>query len=73
MDAGAGFALKNMNNFGGSLVLGTPIAPMGTRAVIELVKEPVQHGGGFGLFAGCAAGAKCDGSRRRGSRLLLPR
>ena len=29
---------------------------MRTRAVIELVKEPVQHGGGFGLFAGCAAG-----------------
>ncbi len=26
------------------------------RAVIELVEELVQHGGGFGLFAGCAAG-----------------
>ena len=29
---------------------------MGTRAVIELVEELVQRGGGFGLFAGCAAG-----------------
>ena len=26
------------------------------RAVIELVEELVQRGGGFGLFAGCAAG-----------------
>ncbi len=29
---------------------------MAARAVIELVQELVQRGGGFGLFAGCAAG-----------------
>jgi acetyl-CoA acetyltransferase len=51
-----GFALEKMNNFGCSLVWGHPQAPMGTRAVIELVEELVQRGGGFGLFAGCAAG-----------------
>jgi acetyl-CoA acetyltransferase len=51
-----GFALEKMNNFGCSLVWGHPQAPMGTRAVIELVEELMQRGGGFGLFAGCAAG-----------------
>ncbi|HRP96563.1 MAG TPA: thiolase family protein [Rhodocyclaceae bacterium] len=48
-------ALK-MNNYGSSLVWGHPQAPMGTRAIIELVEELVLRGGGYGLFAGCAAG-----------------
>ena len=29
---------------------------MGTRAIIELIEELVQRGGGYGLFTGCAAG-----------------
>jgi acetyl-CoA acetyltransferase family protein len=51
-----GVALEKMNNFGCSLVWGHPQAPMGTRGVIELIEELAQRGGGFGLFAGCAAG-----------------
>ncbi|MDX1374951.1 MAG: thiolase family protein [Burkholderiales bacterium] len=51
-----GVALERMNNFGCSLVWGHPQAPMGTRAVIELIEELAQAGGGFGLFTGCAAG-----------------
>lgn len=45
-----------MNNYGSSLVWGHPQAPMGTRGIIELIEELVVRGGGFGLFAGCAAG-----------------
>jgi len=51
-----GADLMNMNNFGCSLVWGHPQAPMGTRAVIELIEELALRGGGFGLFTGCAAG-----------------
>jgi acetyl-CoA acetyltransferase family protein len=51
-----GADLMNMNNFGCSLVWGHPQAPMGTRAIIELIEELALRGGGFGLFTGCAAG-----------------
>lgn len=51
-----GVDLGRMNNFGCSLVWGHPQAPMGTRAIIELIEELAQRGGGFGLFTGCAAG-----------------
>jgi acetyl-CoA acetyltransferase len=51
-----GCDLKNMNNYGCSLVWGHPQAPMGTRAIIELIEELALKGGGFGLFTGCAAG-----------------
>jgi acetyl-CoA acetyltransferase len=51
-----GVDLKRMNNFGCSLVWGHPQAPMGTRAIIELIEELAQRGGGHGLFTGCAAG-----------------
>ncbi len=51
-----GVPLERMNNFGCSLVWGHPQAPMGTRAIIELIEELVLRGGGYGLFAGCAAG-----------------
>ena len=47
---------RGMNNYGCSLVWGHPQAPMGTRAVIELIEELALRGGGFGLFTGCAAG-----------------
>jgi len=51
-----GVDLARMNNYGCSLVWGHPQAPMGTRAVIELIEELVLRGGGYGLFTGCAAG-----------------
>ncbi|MCK2095291.1 thiolase family protein [Thauera aromatica] len=51
-----GADLMHMNNYGCSLVWGHPQAPMGTRAIIELIEELALRGGGFGLFAGCAAG-----------------
>jgi acetyl-CoA acetyltransferase len=51
-----GVAIERFNNFGSSLVWGHPQAPMGTRAIIELIEELAQRGGGFGLFTGCAAG-----------------
>jgi acetyl-CoA acetyltransferase len=51
-----GADLDTMNNYGCSLVWGHPQAPMATRAIIELVEELALRGGGYGLFAGCAAG-----------------
>ncbi|MEW5888093.1 MAG: thiolase family protein [Pseudomonadota bacterium] len=48
--------VASMNNFGCSLVWGHPQAPMGTRAIIELIEELALRGGGYGLFTGCAAG-----------------
>ncbi len=51
-----GADLGSMNNYGCSLVWGHPQAPMGTRAIIELIEELVLRGGGMGLFTGCAAG-----------------
>jgi acetyl-CoA acyltransferase len=51
-----GIAWRTFNNFGCSLVWGHPQAPMGTRAIIELIEELALRGGGFGLFTGCAAG-----------------
>ncbi len=51
-----GVDLAVMNNYGCSLVWGHPQAPMGTRAIIELIEELVIRGGGYGLFTGCAAG-----------------
>ncbi len=51
-----GIDWRSMNNYGSSLVWGHPQAPMGTRAIIELIEELVLRGGGCGLFTGCAAG-----------------
>jgi acetyl-CoA acetyltransferase len=45
-----------MNNYGCSLVFGHPQAPTGMRLVVELIEELKRRGGGYGLFAGCAAG-----------------
>ncbi len=47
---------RTMNQYGCSLVWGHPQAPMGTRAIIELIEQLAQRGGGYGLFTGCAAG-----------------
>ena len=51
-----GVKWADINNYGCSLVWGHPQAPMGTRAIIELIEELAQRGGGYGLFTGCAAG-----------------
>jgi acetyl-CoA acetyltransferase len=51
-----GADIGKMNNYGSTLVWGHPVAPMGTRAIIELIEELVLRGGGYGLFTGCAAG-----------------
>jgi acetyl-CoA acetyltransferase len=51
-----GIDVAKMNNFGCSLVWGHPQGPTGVRAIIELIEELALRGGGYGLFAGCAAG-----------------
>lgn len=51
-----GVDVQAMNPYGCSLVWGHPQAPMGTRAIIELIEALVLRGGGRGLFTGCAAG-----------------
>jgi len=50
------FPLERINNYGCSLVWGHPHAATALRSIIELIEELVLHGGGYGLFAGCAAG-----------------
>ncbi len=47
---------ENVNNYGSPLIWGHPQAPMGLRAIIELIEELVIRGGGYGLFSGCAGG-----------------
>jgi acetyl-CoA acetyltransferase len=44
------------NNYGSSLIFGHPQGPTGMRCTVELIEELVIKGGGYGLFAGCAAG-----------------
>jgi acetyl-CoA acetyltransferase len=48
--------LKDMNNYGSSLIYGHPQGPTGARLMIELIEELVLKDGGYGLFDGCAAG-----------------
>jgi acetyl-CoA acetyltransferase len=47
---------KIFNNYGSSLIFGHPQGPTGARCLVELIEELVKIGGGYGLFAGCAAG-----------------
>lgn len=51
-----GVEVETMNNYGCPLIWGHPQGPTGMRAVIELIEELVEKGGGYGLFQGCAAG-----------------
>jgi acetyl-CoA acetyltransferase len=44
------------NNYGSSLIFGHPQGPTAGRCIIELIEELALSGGGYGLFAGCAAG-----------------
>ncbi|HOO90111.1 MAG TPA: thiolase family protein [Syntrophales bacterium] len=52
---------KIFNNYGSSLIFGHPQGPTGMRQIIEMIEELVMKGGGYGLFAGCAAGDTAAG------------
>jgi acetyl-CoA acetyltransferase len=45
-----------MNNYGNSMIYGHPQGPTAGRLIAELIEEIVMLGGGYGLWAGCAAG-----------------
>jgi acetyl-CoA acetyltransferase family protein len=45
-----------MNNYGSSMIFGHPQSPTAGRLIAELLEELVIRGGGYGLWAGCAAG-----------------
>jgi acetyl-CoA acetyltransferase family protein len=51
-----GIDVNWMNNYGSSLIYGHPQGPTGGRLIAELIEEVVLLGGGYGLWAGCAAG-----------------
>jgi acetyl-CoA acetyltransferase family protein len=51
-----GFDVNWMNNYGSSIVFGHPQGPTGGRLIQELIEEIVILGGGYGMWAGCAAG-----------------
>ena len=51
-----GIDVMKMNNYGSSLVYGHPQAPTAGRIIAEMLEELVMLGGGYGLWAGCAAG-----------------
>jgi len=51
-----GFDVMKMNNYGCSLVYGHPQSPTAGRNIAELLEEMVLLGGGYGMWAGCAAG-----------------
>jgi acetyl-CoA acetyltransferase len=48
--------VNGFNNYGSSLIYGHPQAPTAARLIIEGIEETVMKGGGYMLFAGCAAG-----------------
>ena len=48
--------VNEMNNYGCSLIFGHPQGPTGGRLIIEGIEEVAMKGGGYMLFAGCAAG-----------------
>jgi acetyl-CoA acetyltransferase len=51
-----GFDVMTMNNYGSSIVYGHPQGPTAGRIIAELIEEVAMLGGGYGLWAGCAAG-----------------
>ena len=56
MAAKMGIDVNWINNYGSSLIYGHPQGPTAGRNIIELLEEIVILGGGYGLWAGCAAG-----------------
>jgi acetyl-CoA acetyltransferase len=51
-----GLDINAMNNYGSTIVYGHPQAPTAARNIIEGIEETVKLGGGYLLWAGCAAG-----------------
>jgi acetyl-CoA acetyltransferase len=51
-----GVQIKDMNEYGSSLIFGHPQGPTGARLIAEMVEQLRMRGGGTGLFTGCAAG-----------------
>lgn len=51
-----GIDVMAMNNYGSSMIYGHPQGPTAGRLIAELIEELVLLGGGYGLWAGCAAG-----------------
>lgn len=51
-----GFDVMWMNNYGSSIIYGHPQGPTSGRLIAELLEEVVMLGGGYGMYAGCAAG-----------------
>jgi acetyl-CoA acetyltransferase family protein len=51
-----GIDVMQMDNYGSSLVYGHPQAPTAGRIIAEMLEEMVMLGGGYCLWAGCAAG-----------------
>ncbi|SPF38242.1 Thiolase domain-containing protein [Syntrophobacter sp. SbD1] len=56
MAAQLGMDVMGFNNYGCSLIFGHPQAPTAGRLIIEGIEETVKLGGGYFLWAGCAAG-----------------
>lgn len=48
--------VNSFNNYGCSLIFGHPQGPTAGRCIIEGIEETAMLGGGYLLFAGCAAG-----------------
>jgi acetyl-CoA acetyltransferase len=51
-----GIDVMGFNNYGSSLIFGHPQGPTAARLIIEGIEEVAMAGGGYMLFAGCAAG-----------------
>ena len=51
-----GIDVMSMNNYGSSIIYGHPQAPTAGRIIAEMLEETVMLGGGYCLWAGCAAG-----------------
>jgi acetyl-CoA acetyltransferase len=51
-----GIDVNWMNHYGNSMIYGHPQGPTSGRLIAELIEEIVLLGGGYGLWAGCAAG-----------------
>jgi len=51
-----GIDVNGFNNYGCSMIFGHPQGPTAGRCIIEGIEEVVAKGGGYLLWAGCAAG-----------------
>jgi acetyl-CoA acetyltransferase len=51
-----GSDFQSFNDYGSSLIFGHPQGPTATRLIVEGIEETAKRGGGYFLWAGCAAG-----------------